>query len=287
MLEWVEIAGPGGYERRQPRGARLRLPQLGAARGRGRRRRRPGAAPAARGAGQGHPAGAAPAPPRGPAAGDQDVRVDLQESRRPRRRRAHRRDAAGAGRLCRPGGRRRPLRAQARELHREHRRGVDRRRRGADGRGASAACTRASAWSSSPRCTRSERCGSRGGASRPRRGRGWARGVERPWRGPLAAGTPADRTPVAPSPAPAPPAARAAHAAGAAAGAWPSRARARPAPRADRAAVRAGGDPAADGGLAVVSQVRARSRREGAHQRRARGRRATPSKRRCARPRTA
>ena len=79
VLEWVEIAGPDGYERRLPQAARLRLPQLGAARGRGRRRRCHAPAPSGRGAGQGHPAGAAPPPPRGPAAGDQDVRVHLQE----------------------------------------------------------------------------------------------------------------------------------------------------------------------------------------------------------------
>ena len=39
VLEWVEIATAGGDERRPPTGARLRLPQLGPARGRGRGRR--------------------------------------------------------------------------------------------------------------------------------------------------------------------------------------------------------------------------------------------------------
>ena len=53
--------------------------------------------------------GAAQAPPRGPATGDQDVRLDLQEPRGPARRGAERRNAARQGRLQRRGRRRGPL----------------------------------------------------------------------------------------------------------------------------------------------------------------------------------
>ena len=74
-------------------------------------------------------------PPRGAALRDQDLRLDLQEPRRPARRGPLRRAAARGGRVPRPRGRRRPLLREARELRREHGGGDDRRRARADGRG--------------------------------------------------------------------------------------------------------------------------------------------------------
>ena len=72
---------------------------------------------------------------RGAALGDQDLRLDLQEPRGRARRGAQRRPAARGGGLSWPAAGWRPLLREARQLRREHRRGDDRRRAGADGEG--------------------------------------------------------------------------------------------------------------------------------------------------------
>ena len=101
---------PAGVERRSPVRARLRLPALEPA-PRGRSSPRAGLLLASRrrhGARQGDLAEMRAPSPRGPAAGDQDLRLDLQEPRGSPRRGALGRAAAERGRLQRRGGRRRP-----------------------------------------------------------------------------------------------------------------------------------------------------------------------------------
>ena len=85
VLEWVEIAGPDGVERRGPeelglgyRSSNLPPGEVVARASLLLASRRP------RG-GVGDARGDAPDAPRGPAAGDQDLRLDLQEPRRPAR----------------------------------------------------------------------------------------------------------------------------------------------------------------------------------------------------------
>ena len=201
VLEWVEIATAAGCERRAPARARPRLPPLepGAgeivARASLRSSRRGPDTVKATLAEMRAP------PPRGPAAGDQDVRLDLQEPRGPARGGAQRGAAAGRGRLQRPGGRRRALRAQARQLHREHRRREHRRRARGDGRGPPPRAASASASSSSPRCRRSATCAFPGGSGvRPPRSKTvrWiapfaARSVDRSCAAPSRAGRPRGR----------------------------------------------------------------------------------------------
>ncbi len=120
---------PTGFERRAPAGARASPTAARTSRpGRSSRAPRCCCAPATRGVGQGDARGDAPAPPRGPAAGHQDVRLDLQEPRGSARGGTQRRAAARRGRLQRARRRRRALRAQARQLHREHGHGEHRRR---------------------------------------------------------------------------------------------------------------------------------------------------------------
>ena len=115
--------------------ARLRLPPLEPGAGGGRLARLVRARRGRPGGDQGDPRRDARQAPRGTALRHQDLRLDLQEPRRPARRGAHRRPAAGGGRLPRPPGRRRPVLGQARELRREHGHGDDRRRARPHGRG--------------------------------------------------------------------------------------------------------------------------------------------------------
>ena len=107
VLEWVEIAGPDGVlERRRPQelGFAYRSSALARGRGRGARLAAARSRPRSRQV-KAHARGDAPPPSRGPAAGDQDVRLDLQEPRGPRRGAGtHRGDAARRGRLL-PGWR--------------------------------------------------------------------------------------------------------------------------------------------------------------------------------------
>ena len=138
VLEWVDVVGPSGTERRTP-------DQLGFA------YRRSSLAPGEVVARASFALAEAVsdevkatladmrAPPEGrPAVGDQDVRVDLQEPRGPAGREPHRRAAARRRRL--PGAARRGRRVlrQARQLRREPWRRDDRRRRRGHGRGAPA-----------------------------------------------------------------------------------------------------------------------------------------------------
>ena len=84
VLEWVDVCSGEGAERRAPGRARVRLPALEPGPGRGRLA---GLLPARRGRSggdQGHPGRDARHAARGPAVGDQDLRLDVQEpGRRP------------------------------------------------------------------------------------------------------------------------------------------------------------------------------------------------------------
>ena len=82
-LEWVEVATRHGGSSAARRPSWVRLSQFEPARRGGRRARLVRIAPRAGREGQGDARGDARAPPRSPAAGDQDVRLDLQESRGP------------------------------------------------------------------------------------------------------------------------------------------------------------------------------------------------------------
>ncbi len=104
-LRWVEIVDAGGVHRRGPdelgfayRHSNLTAGEIVARAGFAPDEGRPVAR-------QGDDRADAPPAPRRPAAGHQDVRLDVQEPRRPARRRAHRRAAAVGGGLQRPGGR--------------------------------------------------------------------------------------------------------------------------------------------------------------------------------------
>ena len=152
VLEWVDVCTAAGVERRAPGAARLRLPALEPARrarsSRAPRSRSAEAEPAAVKATLAEMRGQAP---RGAAVRDQDLRLDLQEPRRPARRGPDRRPAARGGRLRGARGRRRAALAQARELRREHRRRDHRRRARGDGRRRAGGSTSASGSCSSPR----------------------------------------------------------------------------------------------------------------------------------------
>ena len=118
------------------RRARLRLPALEPrARARSSRGPRSRSRPATRRRSRPTLAEMRGSAPRGAALGDQDLRLDLQEPRRPPRRGPDRGPAARGGGLPRParGGAR--FSDEARELRRERRRGDDRRRARADGGG--------------------------------------------------------------------------------------------------------------------------------------------------------
>ncbi len=102
VLEWVDVCTPAGRERRAPEqlGFAYRSSNLGPGEVVSRasfllRARRPGGD-------QGDAGGDAREAPRGPALGDQDLRLDLQEPRGRARRGAHRRPAARGRRLPRP-----------------------------------------------------------------------------------------------------------------------------------------------------------------------------------------
>ena len=132
VLEWVDVATAA----RAPSGARpeqlgfaYRRSNLGAARGRRARLVRARAEPTRRRSRRRSPT-CAPAARAAQPSGHQDVRLDLQEPRRPARGGPHAPgqllEEAGCKGLA---GRRRALLAQARELHRERRRHGDHRRR--------------------------------------------------------------------------------------------------------------------------------------------------------------
>ena len=115
--------------------------------------------------------------PRGAAVGDQDLRLDLQEPRRPARRGPLGRPAARRGRLPRPAGRRRRFSAKHANFVENVEGATHRRHPRADGRSAAGACTRRSASSSSPRSRCSARSsGRRTGSSARERADASARG---------------------------------------------------------------------------------------------------------------
>ena len=114
VLEWVDVCTAAGSERRRPDELGFALPPVRTC-GDGEivARRSFSLAPAESGSGQGDARRHAAQPQGGAAVRHQDLRLDLQEPRRPACRGPHRRPAARRGRLPRPAGRRRPLLARS------------------------------------------------------------------------------------------------------------------------------------------------------------------------------
>ena len=114
VLDWVDVCTAAGVERREPGRPRLRVPELEHRRARGRLARLVRAGARAERRGQGDDGRHAPAPPRGAALGDQDVRLDLRQPDDPRaegRSAGQLLDAAGARGLERGGARLSPKHA--------------------------------------------------------------------------------------------------------------------------------------------------------------------------------